>query len=1028
MTQSNMEQFALWGENPFSKNIVDIENINDYVVLSVPRATFRTAGMRFTDIRRTQESARYDEITMQLFLKMIHMTGNKTVSEIKDDKIDVFPYVSAYLEWVPSENKCDNAVVYRIHAFSFHPKVNFGTALAKLIGECGSMHRESNSRSSNSRKVDPVAGITEWQAWKKLSGMEMYVRTVCDRYTGTQEFTAQLDDITNPSKNLNDSTNPANPSNVFSLKNALKLTPQNAKDAFSDITIYSANADGTSFEFVDHDYVQHLTMDQVNPKIFCSKYLPDYQKWMNKQKVIPAKMHTDGYDQNCETEYDVRSATDLEKARLAGMLDRSAFSGLAKQSAARYDRSVAPHSSISSWTMAYKMHQEWCVKALNSQCLDPDACISEVVSKMVAWREKQPTATKIVKHRIRDASLSAFANRVITLMEGFEQYYLMSTAHRMMYLIHHARYDAFRRDFGLHMNMFQAGESATSKSFTFDVMVKSSIPGTTEVLSYQTGKSDAVDGNRNDITSICHEAPPGMFRTAKNPNADSSQETMFKEKLTSQRVTCKTWCMDESTGRRSARVTNSECIGVWMGATNDPKADVEEALRSRFFWGNFEQQSRRGRNITDCMAGARMMSTEDKAHRKKLFQESKEEQYRVMLVEKAIWVGLVKDVNTTASNILIPRLTSKMMQNSIVRDGPRDWLRVKLLARNQAIVNAIEVVCNLPGGKWYGTAFDTYMIPDLEPYLRVTEEMVIFSISMLADQFKSPVEHKILNVISKMEIKRASFVSKDQTEDPNYVKLDKMAQLCSNVNSGMSQVGGKTSVNNIHSFFKDMCKHTSWVTVYKFQPGDDLPTPTQETRKLVSCINNGQDGVYIHYSHIVAHKTDNPDSAFDRLASETHRYSNKKRILTAAPINSKWFHVFKVIEREPGTEVLHYSNVLANSKASRWMTGTVEENALSRTMDGFDVKQDIDEYVAQKWSKKLCKVTLTPSQVVQQSVLAELDEETFDIVRPESYRYPCDYVKQENVVKKNKAKKKKRALNTDDAINTDTTASKKQKT
>ena len=70
-------------------------------------------------------------------------------------------------------------------------------------------------------------------------------------------------------------------------------------------------------------------------------------------------------------------------------------------------------------------------------------------------------------------------------------------------------------------------------------MAKHSIPGTVEVLTYQTGKADAVDGNRNDITTVCHEAPPGMFRTAKNPNADSSQEAMFKEKLTSQQVHCK---------------------------------------------------------------------------------------------------------------------------------------------------------------------------------------------------------------------------------------------------------------------------------------------------------------------------------------------------------------------------------------------------------------------------------------------------------------------------------------------------------
>ena len=110
------------------------------------------------------------------------------------------------------------------------------------------------------------------------------------------------------------------------------------------------------------------------------------------------------------------------------------------------------------------------------QCLDPDARISEVVSKMLIWRSK--TDPMKIKHRITDTSLSVFANRVIAIMEGFEQYYLMSTAHKMMYLVSHARYDAFRRCFNLHLNCFQAGEGATSKSFCFNLMTEMSIPGT----------------------------------------------------------------------------------------------------------------------------------------------------------------------------------------------------------------------------------------------------------------------------------------------------------------------------------------------------------------------------------------------------------------------------------------------------------------------------------------------------------------------------------------------------------------------
>ena len=415
------------------------------------------------------------------------------------------------------------------------------------------------------------------------------------------------------------------------------------------------------------------------------------------------------------------------------------------------------------------------------------------------------------------------------------------------------------------------------------MMEKQSIPGSIEVLTYQTGKADAVDGNRNDITTVCHEAPPGMFRTAKNPNADSSQEAMFKEKLTSQRVTAKVWCQDEGSGKRSARLTKSECVGVWMGATNDPPAEVEEALKTRFFWGNFEQQQRRGRDIDDCMNGERMMSSADKTHRKKLFMEAQEEQFRVMLVEKAIWAKVIKDVNTTASNILIPRLKEKLTKNSIIRPGPRDWERVKIFSRCMAIVTAIETVCNLPGGKHYGMPFESSMIPDLEPYLKITEEMVIFTISLLADQFRSPVEHKILNAIWAME-KNAPKFGAPNSDEPcaDYIKLPKLRQLSKKINSRIPLEKGKTSTNNIENFIINMTKHSIYSHKYKEKtvpPGtrpseDKFPEEDTSSRKsqYLSCVVT-HEGVYIHMQHILSHREDSSDSIYQILASETHAFS-----------------------------------------------------------------------------------------------------------------------------------------------------------
>jgi hypothetical protein len=960
---------------------------------------FRQAASTFSDVRHADQTARYDEIGLQLVLQMLYKTGNPDKSIPEGN----YPHIKVWLEWIPSQDHKDgvkNAVGYRLHAVSLHDKVTFGVALQEILSQGAADHKESMERSMNSRKVDPLSGLFPYQKWKKVTGVEMYIRTQCDRYAHSQEYTAIMDTLLNPSCSIAQKANEANPTNVFNIERAMERVAESADPRFKDVKSYTESAVGNvqTLKFPSQEHVILLTPGQLHPKVFCSKYLPEHQQWMELQRAIPRKDLGDDYDPNCETEYDTRTSVDIERARLEGLTDRSAFASLAEQSKARYNAEVLETEHTDEFISTYRKYQDWVVRAMKTQCLDPDACISDVVSKMITWREKHSHAA-VIKHHITDPTLSVFANRTVAIMEGYEQYALISTAHRMMFLIHHARYDSFRRDFGLHFNCFQAGDGATSKSFLFTLMAKMSIPGSVEVLTYQTGKADAVDGNRNDITTVCHEAPPGMFRTGKNPNADSTQEAMFKEKLTSQKVTAKVWCQDEGTGRRSARLTQSECIGVWMGATNDPPSEVEEALKTRFFWGNFEQQQRRGRDIDDCMNGERMMSAADMRIRKRQFLEAKEEQFRVMIVEKGIWCKAIKDVDMTASNILVPRLKKNMTRNSIVVPGPRDWERVKIFARNMAIVTAIERVCNLPGGEWYGKPFDVDCLPDLEPYLRVTEEMVIFVLSLLSDQFRSPVEHKILNTIYNMEKRSPTLLDPEAPTEPSteYVKLPRLKQLCKKINSRMSFVNGKTSQNNIENFIQQMAKHSIPQPKYTLKPvvdgttasADKLPIEVRgkngKTRSKSiksSCVIN-HEGVFIHVAHLLAHKESDEDSIFQILSDETHAHSDTTRILTACPVGRNHFHVFRVIDRVPNGSALHYDNVLANSKTSRWITQTADIDAATRTRDGYTIPHDIDRHVRDKLSTKIGKACYTPKEMME-SVLENEEDHRPDISYPDT--------------------------------------------
>ena len=150
----------------------------------------------------------------------------------------------------------------------------------------------------------------------------------------------------------------------------------------------------------------------------------------------------------------------------------------------------------------------------------------------------------------------------------------------------------------------------------------------------------------------------------------------------------------------------------------------------------------------------------------------------------------------------------------------------------------------------------------------------------------------------------------------------------------------------------------------------------------MSCVM--ADGcVYVHVQHILSHREDSSDSIFQILAEETHAHSIKKRIMTACPYNNDWFHIMKIIDREPGGDELKYDNVLANSAVSRWITRTSDAAAETRMRPGYVIQKDIDRHVADKWGSILGRQVMTPEESMER--LVDHEEDHYD--RPD-YRYP----------------------------------------
>tara|TARA_B110000008_G_scaffold206989_1_gene205687 strand:- start:858 stop:1682 length:825 start_codon:yes stop_codon:yes gene_type:complete len=212
----------------------------------------------------------------------------------------------------------------------------------------------------------------------------------------------------------------------------------------------------------------------------------------------------------------------------------------------------------------------------------------------------------------------------------------------------------------------------------------------------------------------------------------------------------------------------------------------------------------------------------------------------------------------------------------------------------------------------------------------------------------------------------------------DYVKLPNLRQLARKICSRIPLEKGRPSPNNVEDFILKMGKHSFKSKKFMQKPLGSQPSNNNlsvidsrtKSRKYDSCVFKDKE-VYIHVSHLITHSCDGIDSVFETVASETHKHSAEKRIMSTCPLNSKWFHVFKVIERKPSGRELTYKNILANSLTSRFITGTKESAASTRIKGGYKIECDIDKYVADKWSIDIGKPCETPMESVHRLVAAD---------------------------------------------------------
>jgi len=645
--------------------------------------------------------------------------------------------------------------------------------------------------------------------------------------------------------------------------------------------------------------------------------------------------------------------------------------------------------------------QEMMIRKFKTICCSGDASISDPGRCIGTWLNitRPEEVKKYGKSTLKyvDKSLSTFANYMYWLRQQYTVYLCVANAHQQLSLIQHGRFDAYRQHGinELHWNALYTGESAVSKSFVFEMMESMSVPGTITTLTYQTTRADAVDGDGDDHITVFNEAPPGLFSAGKD-DQDRAACSMMKEKTTSGRVKCKTFQMNEETKKRENRVVVSSQIGCYMGATNDDPSTAEEAMASRWHWGQFERVISGTRSITKFQWKETEMKKNEGLlkERDRFLFFTHDQHMKVYYVWKLIFSGIIKDVSVDAADVVLQQFQQRLKKcKPVVRIPSRTIERYKILCRIYCIVDAINKLFEFPGSKYYYKPFDIEQLLDIEPLLWCSEEHAVCALNHVSVEFVNPTINKVVKAVwdmhkdSRMYYEEKDIMNNKTQDFSRIVFKGNKTSFYKKIQYHIPVEVGKPSLHNIKAVLDNLSnlpfkgkKYTPLIEWTLEANGrtpkysDDFPQPNIGSRPVTARAFEGHQFRHIFHMCLFRHlrRSKIPDPMGDSLKQLNHMHQVGKRIITGMSettdsgcITDPEFIVIKDLEQ--GNRTLGVKNII---KESRGVQALLEQH-MTQQHDIMQINMDLDDYGYQKRTELL---NMTDEQSIEYDNVILMDE------------------------------------------------------
>jgi hypothetical protein len=384
-------------------------------------------------------------------------------------------------------------------------------------------------------------------------------------------------------------------------------------------------------------------------------------------------------------------------------------------------------------SMAFQERLQTVFASFNSMGPGTRACVE--------WIEKQKVRGEIEKKpwsAIRpvgtlDPKMSHFAKMRTRNLFIWETVFGLVLFHQEMEMIYLWRFGVFdSREDKLYTHMMLSGKAAIGKSWLLRLLSMICVPGTVQKVAHDTAKAYCSGGNFNELIFSYDE----MSRNILDPGDGGQGDPLMKTALSDGKIITRTVEIDKYTGERCTVEYTCWLNMQVIGNLNLPKERVPEPILSRFLFTDIAKHIRQG---VDFVLKSQELGS--KKEDEKLVQKHCEEmqliQCLVACIEFMIGRGFLPQVDMEAALLYWSKIKEECQLSSVFVE-PRKDRHIQNQMRNCALEEAATRVFCTEDFFLEGTPFEYDQLMKVAPFLFVTEEHVLFSISELEHAISDP--------------------------------------------------------------------------------------------------------------------------------------------------------------------------------------------------------------------------------------------------------------------------------------------------